>query len=315
MLNRVSDLLHAVDREARVLDVAEARALRNEIEGHLDAAIMARLELGATPEEAEREAVAAFGDVRRIVRALRPDEGLRWFDRHFFVRVGLGWLSLFAAGLLGAWFFAAISGVVNVIVLVLALALVALVVVESLRARRVQLLPVLALFPVFALLGAIGQAATTLPQQDLEPAISRAAAQDGIKEMRGRIDEFEGALANLKARRAEFDRGVNIAPAIRSLDSSEIAYGPVASRSEATHQWSMADDWRVQAAVIVGGSRSQMESLQQRLNAPWIFSTFGWLGISTWIASVPAALTLLLNALVAFITWLIRRLPRRGQTI
>lgn len=315
MLKRVSDLLHSVERESRVLDAAEARALRNEIEGHLDAAIMARLEMGATPEEAEREAVAAFGDVRHIVRAMRPPQTAFWFDRRFFAVVGLGWLALYAAGYLGGRFFAAFSGTVNLVVIGLTIALVVTVVGMSLRARRVQLLPVVALFPLFTVLGAMGQASATLPASDTDWGIQRSEAEAQVVEFSDRYLAFSQALDEYAAQRRAFDQGALTAPVSAPLDKPTVSYEDAVSRAEALAAWTQADrQWKREADFVATFSKSRRDSLKERLAEPWYRSIGDWLGISATIALFPAALTLLLNMVVAFAGWLYRRLPRRGRT-
>jgi hypothetical protein len=316
VLNRVSDLLHLVDRESRVLDAAEARALRNEIEGHLDAAIMARLEMGATPEEAEREAVAAFGDVRRIVRAMRPSEAYTWFDRRFFISVGLGWLALVAAGFLGAIFFAEFSGLVNFVVIGLSLSLTALVVWESVRARKVQFLPILVLFPLFSVLGAIGQAASFLPYnaQTGEFAVSRRFLESQAQELHHKISATEEAIARHKRFREAFDRGEMVAPEMFESTLPGMIYGEPANRREGDHRWKQAEEWLASRQSEIYSHRSDLVPVEKRLATPWISSISGWLVESAAMTSIPATLTLLLNLFVAFIAWLARRLPRRGQT-
>ena len=52
------------------LGAAEIERILDEVHAHLDASIHARLELGVSHQEAEGEAVAAFGDARLFVRAL-----------------------------------------------------------------------------------------------------------------------------------------------------------------------------------------------------------------------------------------------------
>lgn len=315
MLKRVSDLLHTVDRESRSLDAAEARALRNEIEGHLDAAIMARLELGATPEEAEQEAIAAFGDICGIVRAMRPPDTASWFDRPFFLTVGLAWLALFAAGYLGANFFSIFSGTVNAIVVLLSLCLVGVVVRQSARARRIQLLPVLALFPIFTLIGAIGQAATALPARNYDTAMDRSAALEAIEEFQARGKEFDQALERYDKLRREFDRGSMVAPTLTRTNYSEVVYETAKSRAEGAEAWARTDkNWKSVSLVIPAASRNHIAELTERLEAPFYISVFGWLGLSAGITIVPTILTLLLNLFVAFVAWIYRRFPRRGQT-
>ena len=64
------------------LDAESAASLVEETRGHLEESIEARLELGAEPERAEREAIQAFGEARRMTReviaeAARPRESQR----------------------------------------------------------------------------------------------------------------------------------------------------------------------------------------------------------------------------------------------
>ena len=63
----LTEIEHQVDGR---LSPASQQALLDEVDGHLDAAIRARLELGMDQEEAEREAVAEFGAPQSYVDQL-----------------------------------------------------------------------------------------------------------------------------------------------------------------------------------------------------------------------------------------------------
>ena len=91
MAEIVHRLLEEFERASGHLDAATRTALRNEISCHLAASIQARMEIGSPPEAAEREAVAAFGDVREIVsrideqvRASHTSRRLVWLSVGFF---------------------------------------------------------------------------------------------------------------------------------------------------------------------------------------------------------------------------------------
>lgn len=66
---------------AKNLPALEAATFAAEARNHLEDSIQARLELGATPEEAEREALIAFGKTADVVQESRPREP--WIDRRF----------------------------------------------------------------------------------------------------------------------------------------------------------------------------------------------------------------------------------------
>ena len=91
MLERYLEELAA--SAGRELSAFETRALVAETRAHLEDSIQARLELGLTLEQAEREAVAAFGSPRRIVRAVVVPDLAR------SVRLRLRWLVLFYVAL------------------------------------------------------------------------------------------------------------------------------------------------------------------------------------------------------------------------
>lgn len=65
-MSRERLLTELADEAQRSLPHVEATALVAEARDHLEDDVQARLELGATPEEAERQAVAAFGEVRAV---------------------------------------------------------------------------------------------------------------------------------------------------------------------------------------------------------------------------------------------------------
>ena len=71
MNKKVEELISEIERLAhRHADDAKVAAIADEVRAHLDASVQARLELGATYVEAEREATQAFGDAREFVRQL-----------------------------------------------------------------------------------------------------------------------------------------------------------------------------------------------------------------------------------------------------
>jgi len=85
--------LKELDRAARrQLDADVARALHDELAGHLDAAIQARLELGETPDEAETNAVAALGEPSRLVAGFGEPE--RRYRRLHLVAIAATFLVL-----------------------------------------------------------------------------------------------------------------------------------------------------------------------------------------------------------------------------
>ena len=66
--------LEAYEREAaKRLGPSAAHEARREMEAHLAADLAARLEMGTPPESAREQALAAFGDPRRIARAEPKD--------------------------------------------------------------------------------------------------------------------------------------------------------------------------------------------------------------------------------------------------
>lgn len=74
----LTEALRRLDRSAdRLLEADEARMLRDEVRAHLDASIQARLELGETPEEAERHAVRDFGNFGDVVRKVSEAQKVR----------------------------------------------------------------------------------------------------------------------------------------------------------------------------------------------------------------------------------------------
>lgn len=91
----------AIDRYmaqlARRLDLpaAERDATLLEVRGHLEELAAARLAAGVSEAEAQRQALAAFGDVRRVGRELSGGRLISWGARR--------WVGGIVTGALGAW--------------------------------------------------------------------------------------------------------------------------------------------------------------------------------------------------------------------
>ena len=77
---------------ARRLPEEDLRARMAEAEDHLREGIEGRVELGLSQEEAEREAIKAFGQTQSIARATAPDAGRarrRWLDAYWALFAGV----------------------------------------------------------------------------------------------------------------------------------------------------------------------------------------------------------------------------------
>ena len=123
----------------RELSTGETQALVAETRAHLEDSIQARLELGVTPEEAEREALAAFGEARRIGQEVRRREPL--IDRRFLLvaLTSVVYWAWFGYGRsFPGWAFVPLVGT--------AFALHGAYLLASLKARRPQLLTLLLIF-------------------------------------------------------------------------------------------------------------------------------------------------------------------------
>lgn len=114
-MSRLLRYLEELNVELRKsLPTIEASDLVQEAKAHLEDSIQARLELGATREEAERAALAAFGEAHRVGEEVRKREPK--FDRGFTVtflamaafafwavnqgqmgKIWFAWLALYAA--------------------------------------------------------------------------------------------------------------------------------------------------------------------------------------------------------------------------
>jgi hypothetical protein len=80
MAKHLDWLVVELERQAKDrLSDEDTRELVREVEAHIDAAVRARVDLGMELEAAEKEAVEAFGEPKRIVdeiaRADRPKAG------------------------------------------------------------------------------------------------------------------------------------------------------------------------------------------------------------------------------------------------
>lgn len=69
------------DEAGKSLPPIDVEILRDEMRAHLEESIQARLELGASPEEAERQALAEFGSPKQIGTQTRRQDGK--IDREF----------------------------------------------------------------------------------------------------------------------------------------------------------------------------------------------------------------------------------------
>ena len=92
MLNRYLEELAA--SAGRELSSVETQALVAETHAHLEDSIQARLELGLTPEEAEREAIAAFGARREIIAGLEGVRQVRFVRKRLWSVAGVTFVLL-----------------------------------------------------------------------------------------------------------------------------------------------------------------------------------------------------------------------------
>ena len=78
MSDRISELIGEIRGLSRGrIDPSQAEKIVDEVRAHLDASIQARIELGKPREEAESEAIVAFGDPRQFVESLRREPSVR----------------------------------------------------------------------------------------------------------------------------------------------------------------------------------------------------------------------------------------------
>ncbi|MGV3616362.1 MAG: permease prefix domain 1-containing protein [Fimbriimonas sp.] len=307
-------LLYQLDAAATELEPAMAAELRREIDAHLDAAIAARMELGSTPEEAERTSVEVFGNVTEMVRAMEIVERPTWFSRRFLARIGGGWLVLFAAGYAGWHFAPGVQAYVSLVLAVLGLGLAGLTLAESVRARLPQVLPLLAMYVVFVAVGAGGQAAMALPDSDRGLAIDRQTATEFVAHYETQASVIETAIGRYDAERRAFTAGSNIVPTAFNGLPERIAFATVPDRKAAQARWREADGgWRGSASSFARDYRWRSRDYAARLQAPWYRDVAGWLGVSASITAYPTVLTLLLNLLGAFFGWAARTIRVRRQ--
>ncbi|MGV3616363.1 MAG: permease prefix domain 1-containing protein [Fimbriimonas sp.] len=301
--------LDTLDRESRRhLDRQEANALRSEIEGHLDAAIAARMEMGATYEEAEREAVADFGNVRKFVRAMREGPKQPPFDKSLFAVTAKGWTLLYSFAYLGLYFYGDIVPFVRYASLYATAIMAGVIVAKSVRLRRIPFMTVLALYAFLVPVGAVGMAATHLPRVAGERTVTRHAVAGELRFIRDQGAGWQAILASYEAHRREFLQGSMIAPTLYETAAQGAAYSVAPDRAIATRRWAEAERLlKAKAVQKIALARSFERAYQDRIDRPWILTIPGWFGVSAAVMAVPPVVTLFFSALGIAFGWIRRR--------
>jgi hypothetical protein len=232
------------------LDPAVARALHDEVAVHLDAAIQARMELGESPEEAERNAVAAFGDVRDVTRQIGDEARIDPRAQRHHLAAFVGFFAAFSLALTGSW-----TGVIpdvssTLFFLAASFALVPLLVVSAYRARRPRWGLMLLLYPVLSLWLGAGFAAAYLPDAPT-PVVGtlRRDLPRLLADADSNANRLATALNRLDQARADFERGGAAIPVGDLHDPLTLTLGRAPSHEAAADVW---------ARVPVDGYRGRL---------------------------------------------------------
>jgi hypothetical protein len=231
-------MLRTLERSARRLDPAVARALHDEIAAHLDAAIQARMELGESPEEAERNAVAAFGDVRGVARQIADEARIDARAQRHHLAAFVGFFAAFAIALAGSWTGAMPDVWSTVLFVVASFVLVPALVVAAYRARRPRWGLMLLLYPVVSLWFGVGFAAAYLP--DAPPPIIGTARRELprlLAEAQMNVSRLATVTDQVNQARAEFERGGTAVPVGDLHDPLTLTVGHAASHEAAADVW------------------------------------------------------------------------------
>lgn len=300
---RLSGYLDRLEQEARhALPPDEARALVFEARDHLEHSIQARLELGATPEEAEAEAIAAFGTAQAV-----GDEA-KWreprIDRRFLlsclvVLLFWGWVGTIQS--LPDWMaipFVLIAGAVHVAF-----------VVASLYARRIQAIALGAILVPLWLGWSTKQAADHV-YANLRGGLyrtDRLRLADEIRSQRAWADQIGSEAETLLAGHEAFlKNGSTLSPSrsVSYTEDGKLRLFRRASRTEAEAYWDEAAGAAARRSHerSAANLRRRAQVLEDAGNAPWwphvpsemvftitgevgaIFTTYGALHLAGWFA-------------------------------
>ena len=272
-MNRETFLRQLADEAGKSLPAADVQALVAEARDHLDDSIQARLELGLTAEEAEWEAIAAFGTARRVGREVARQEP--WVDRRFLAAV-VG-LVLVVLGTIHSPAHVS-DGVACAFGALIILAHVALV-VASVYPRRFQVATLAFVYFSLGLGYSIQQAETQVyvPTPGGVYRISRAFLPHRVADSRASIDDLLRHAQTLREGYAEFRRNDSIrspSPSGGTAADKPLRLYPRAARAEAEANWRSAigkgDEYvRTAIPMIEDGIRR----LKAAAHAPW------WLAI------------------------------------
>jgi hypothetical protein len=309
MAEHAQRLLEDIRKEAEAsLDPAMTRAVLDEIAAHLDASIQARMELGDSVDQAERDAVAEFGSARVLVRGLMPLRCSSWFDLRFFTRVGLAALLVFLGGYFG-WHLTS-PDTATWIVAPCILLFLTVTVRESTRARRPQTVPILAIFACVSFLGAAGEARYSIP----DGAMDRALATNAVANLHQMVAINRQRITEYDAKRQEFLRGSSIAPIAVLKPRVDDYHFESVTRTEGARLWDHWDThWRAKIDDRLAQSSRDARHLQELLARPWILDTFSWLPVAAVETFYAVVLVGFVNLLVCSLAAAIR-LARRLRT-
>ena len=286
----VDRFLAQVDESAKRLDPALRSALHNEIAAHLDAAIQARMELGDSPDEAERSAIAAFGDVKRIVKGVAEVNEVDCKAQSQHVAFVGGFFAVFAGGMAASW-----SGRLSDSATVLgfygtALPLLVAIFVTAFRARRLRWGRLLLLYPLIAIgfgtAGSISQVPTVpligngIRRQDLDRLAMEADLQ---------ASRYDAVALRVSTARQAFEMGENIGPVFMSMPESP-RMEAAATREVAVRRWKRLPLNLYEA--FAQGQRHQAAEYRRWATSPWRYA-LPYQTFATQFIAVPWFLTML----------------------
>jgi hypothetical protein len=305
------ELIKQLEHGARKLPADEREAFLDEIRCHLEASIQARIELGASFEQACQEAVSEFGPPKLISQRLLKVHA-HPPDRPFAV-TAFSFVAAFAGLLALNWNKVVGDQSVGLPFTVLLCLGISGMLYTAYRARKFQWKTVLLLYPVasviFAVAGASAYAPDTVP-----PAMGTAYA-DAAKwagDQLRQAEQFDAQAETMRHLRSRFEAGENVGPPKgQSWTHSEGVAMP--SREAAEKAWERE---RFDYAKSAQWARDEANHLLSLNHALWWQGIpnhlIGMQPIAAPLALIIGALGLIGSATAEFVQWLRRRRRFRG---
>ncbi|MGV3616361.1 MAG: permease prefix domain 1-containing protein [Fimbriimonas sp.] len=315
-MSTANDLLARLRRHSVDLEPSLRGALEAEIAAHLDAAIQARMELGESREEAEAGAVAAFGDVGKVVESIEEDLRPRK------VSLSRPFLASLALFVIVTGFAVASRGPLGEVLAATMLGLMGIGAVVTWKTRCFQGRAFLFMALPACLVGTVAMATLYINPTLGTSRIERTTYDERLAFQRKSVRVNAAYLANLEAAYIRFQREGGLrTPRDFDRDTGAVIYRKARDLAFARRSWQGVKEMLPEAREIQERERRWLVAMENARGRSWLaeipyeldagamyaLSVLGWF-------AVPHLLVLFLRWLVDEVGRTRRRSRRRRGT-